>query len=339
MESDRFDALTKRLGGTVSRRGALAALAGAAGLAGLAGGEAAKDKKRRQRQNGAAGKRRAKQPRRPPAGDAVAAEATCANPGPSSNLNNCNFNDAEFAGIDLSSSSMKGTKFRRADLCRADLSSSNLRNAEFQNANLTKADLSSSACNGANFNGATFCGTKTCNGSIRNDACPGADPDDVCCSDEDCPDCTVCGGNGQCAPCPGCCDADGGCQPGNVATACGAGGETCENCPAPVGGDAVCGDDGDCATTCPAGNPTLCGTNPGTCLACCADGTGCANTPGCGCRLTATGPRDCGNNNTCHCIPDCADCPSATHVCLPLGSIGGSSCTGLHPCCERCRAT
>jgi hypothetical protein len=89
---------------------------------------------------------------------------------------------------------MKGTKFRRADLTGADLSSSNLKNADFRQANLTCADLHSSACGGANFNNATFCQTRTCNGSVRDDDCPPDFDPDSCC---DCGPTTVCDA-GQC---------------------------------------------------------------------------------------------------------------------------------------------
>lgn len=188
MDRERFDALVRMWAVPATRRGILGALLGT-GLAGAIGDAAGKKKTRKSRQRGG--------PARKARGAAVSAEATCASPGPSSNLNGCNFNDDDLTGVDLSSSAMKETTFRRAILVRADLSSSNLKSADFRQADLTCANLRSSACGGANFNGATFCRTRTCNGSISDRDCPdNVDLETLCC---DCGSTALCEG-GQCVP-------------------------------------------------------------------------------------------------------------------------------------------
>jgi hypothetical protein len=182
MDDASFDRLAQVLGSVGTRRSALVAALGA-GLAGLGVTEA-----RKARRVG-----RGKQRGRGNAGRVSAAATDCFSPGPGSNLNGCNFNDQNLAGADLSSSSMVGTSFRGANLCSADLSSSQLRDADFRGGgmrltNLTRADLSSSGCRGIRFNAETvFCQTRTCNGAINNRDCPaGVDPEDVCCTSDDC---------------------------------------------------------------------------------------------------------------------------------------------------------
>jgi hypothetical protein len=107
---------------------------------------------------------------------------------------------------------MRGANFRGADLECADLSSSALRNADFrgfnpatggQPTNLTGADLSSSGgCGTLLTNQFTIiCGTTWCDGTVRNDACPGGT--DRCCSDATCGPDQACVGN-ACV-----CDLDG----------------------------------------------------------------------------------------------------------------------------------
>ena len=76
---------------------------------------------------------------------------------------------------------------------------------------LFRADLSSSGCDGVRFNDRTlFCGTRTCNGAIRDDGCPeGVAPEEVCCFNHECPPGEYC--------------VDGVCQP------------PCQRCQHPVG--------------------------------------------------------------------------------------------------------
>ena len=198
MDHDAFDRLTRLLGMAGSRRAALAALLGGGALGaaesvlGKGRGkkkDTNKHKKRKEPAKKRGKPRRANQaqptPPDPPETDEIAAEATCSSPGPSSNLNNCNFTGQDLDLVDLSSSSMKSTRFNNASLCGADLSSSTLTNAEFNGANLTKADLGSSSCRGLKTNAATrFCRTRLCSGAIDNSDCPvGVEP---CCQERDC---------------------------------------------------------------------------------------------------------------------------------------------------------
>jgi hypothetical protein len=186
MDDASFDRLARILGSAGTRRSALGAALGAAMIAGLGVAEAKKGR----------GRGRVSKRRRGETGRVSAAAADCFSPGPGSNLNRCNFDGQNLAGVDLSSSSMVGTSFRGANLCGADLSSSQLRNADFRGlplgmtvpTNLTLADLSSSGCRGTRFDAYTvLCRTKTCNGVINNRDCPdGIDPRLVCCTSADC---------------------------------------------------------------------------------------------------------------------------------------------------------
>jgi uncharacterized protein YjbI with pentapeptide repeats len=200
------------LGGSSSRRGALTALL-SGGLAGAVGLAEAKKKGKSGKSKGQKGKKTRDQA-------SVAAEAAdCLSPGPSANLNECNFTNRDFAGHDLSSSSMVGTRFRGADLCGADLRSSQLKNADFRGfadpgreTSLTKADLRSSGCSGIQFNTRTiFCQTRTCTGALNNrDCAAGVAPADVCCGNADCGPARLCQ-DGACVACdvcltPGACD-------------------------------------------------------------------------------------------------------------------------------------
>lgn len=216
MDRDAFDGLTKVLAASPSRRAAIGALLGT-GLGGALGtAGAAKRGRGTRRPRGKAGRR----------GAQVSAQAAdCANPGPSSNISSCNFQDADFSGDDLSGSRMVATNFRNAELVGTDLSSSNAKNAVFREANLCGANLrsstlggadfraanltlatlqSSGGCNSATFNAATtFCATTMCDGSIRNDDCAGGfDPDNACCTDADCLGGQTCAGNQCVAVCP-----------------------------------------------------------------------------------------------------------------------------------------
>jgi hypothetical protein len=183
MDHESFDSLTRVMGKPGSRRAVLGTLLGT-GLAGaLARG-------------------------------GVSAQTTCPPPDNGVNRSGCDYTGQDFSSqdihsstyrntvfrdttmvlTDLHSSSMRGADFENANLCRADLSSSVLREVNFASANLTMADLSSSGgCGSATFTaGTTFCQTKMCNGSIRNDDCgTGA----VCCIDADCPAALNCVGN------------------------------------------------------------------------------------------------------------------------------------------------
>jgi hypothetical protein len=206
MDQESFDRLARVLSSPGTRRSALAALLGA----GLAGGLETASAKSKHKHGRARSQSKGKSK-----GRISAQAADCLSPGQGTNISGCNYSDSDFSGQDLSSSRAVGTVFRNADLVTTDLSSSNLKDANFRGANLcgadlssstltnadfrgfanpgrvtnlTRADLHSSGCRGIQTNGRTiFCQTITCNGDVRNDDCPGASLNEVCCVDADCP--------------------------------------------------------------------------------------------------------------------------------------------------------
>ena len=209
MDLDAFDRFTRVLASDSSRRSVIGVLLGGS-LAGAAGVADA-------RKNNRKAKARKKNRR---ARTVFIEAADCLNPGPSSNMNGCNFTNDDFVGADLSSSSMRGTRFRGANLTCADLSSSQLKDADFRGfalpgnaTNLTLADLSSSGCIGTRFNDRTlFCGTIGCDGTVRNDDCPGGPPAGACCAAADCGFSANCVENAcECTIDPGVCLIPGSC--------------------------------------------------------------------------------------------------------------------------------
>ncbi len=318
MDHGSFDRLARLLGSAGSRRAAIGALLGT-GLTGTLGAaEAAKKDRNKKRRAGRKDRGQAQ----------VSAQAAdCLNPGPSSNMNGCNYEGEDFSGQNLSSSSMVGTIFRNADLLGTDLSSSNMRGANFRGANLCGADLSSStlrntdfrgfaigqgsgrqtnlafadlsssACGGILTNNRTFiCGTTWCDGTVRNDSCPGGVPSDLCC--------TPCGAGEACVnnDCVAVCD-----EPA-TATSCdcrtsaidGSGvcvnnvtgvGQVCspQNPECPPGQSCAfsfCLNEHRCYTPCPSPDPCTC-----------EPPTSCAGSPKCGetaaaRRSSASGPVD-----------------------------------------------
>ena len=251
MDAVRFDAIARSLATRATRRRALAASIGA-GLAGVASTATAGKNGNRKHKN----KNKQQNKRRGNRGQPDA-QGSCADPGPGSNLDGCDFAGRDFSGqdlsgseindatfrnavlvdTDLSGSDMARTSFRGANLCGATLSSSSLVNADFRGStgsdgrptNLTRADLRSSKCKGTLYDANTiFCGTKTCNGAVRNDGCPaGVAPADVCCLDTDCPTGEVCR-QGVCV-CEGCRNGDT-CPAGDAWSQCGADGALCRAC-------------------------------------------------------------------------------------------------------------
>jgi hypothetical protein len=339
MDHESFDRIVRLLGQPGSRRAALGALLGTGAL-GAVEGALGKGKGKDKAKNGCGKDRdknhRAKQKNQaPPADDgAVAIEATCGSPGPSSNLNGCNFSGDDLDGFDLSGSNMKNTNFNGASLCGADLSSSTLTNADFRNANLTKADLHSSGCKGIKFNAATrFCQTKTCNGAIDNSDCPGGAA--VCCATDDCEDracfvraCT----NSACAY-----DRQDDGEPGNL---CPAPRECCNGNCCPDGhkccgdtcipNDQCCGPNGRAG--CPSGQ-TCCGGN--VCSECCnGNQAGCAAESVC-CGTECISGACCGTFQKCETEEQCCGEQHQTS-CLP-DPISGIKrcCANEDEACER----
>lgn len=196
MESESFDRVARVLGAAGTRRGALAILTGA----GIIGARDASSARTRRRTAGKGTSR-------------VTAQASCGSPGPSSNLNGCDFDSANLTGANLSSSSMVGTNFQGATLVGADLSASKMNGANFKQANLcgarmvssvlkdadarganlTRVDARSSNCKGLlTDNRTVVCQTVDCDGKLRNDSCPGVVASAVCCQTSECPAGSIC---------------------------------------------------------------------------------------------------------------------------------------------------
>jgi hypothetical protein len=116
----------------------------------------------------------------------------------SANMKSATFRNADLRRANLGSGVLEGASLRDANLCGANLRSAIVRRATFRDADLTKADLkSATGCTTATFTaGTTFCGTRMCDGSIRNDDCPGGPPADLCCAD--CGPGEVCRGDACC---------------------------------------------------------------------------------------------------------------------------------------------
>ncbi len=339
MDADRFDAIARRLGARATRRAALGGLIGTA-LIGAAATTAAR--------KNPSGKKRKRRPQ---------SERDCANPGPGKNLNGCDFagkdfsgknlsgseindatfDDAELVGADLSDSSMRRTAFRGANLCRAKLSSAALNKADFRGSagpngrstNLTLADLRGSGCGGVQFDANTiFCGTRMCNGAIRNDDCPaGIDPEHACCADADCGPSRICR-NGACVPDPGTCSA---------------GQNSCQN-----PRTASCNDQLGCDCFVTANGASFCGLS-GFCSHCSRDeeciavtgpGSACVDTTGDSCGCEGFGERAC--------VRPCGRCTNdaqcgVARVCCGGECKTGNCCTtancGADERCERNRCT
>jgi hypothetical protein len=107
----------------------------------------------------------------------------------SANMKSATFRNADLRGANLGSGVLEGASLREADLCGANLRSAVVRHATFRDANLTRADLkNATGCGSATFTaGTTFCATRMCDGSIRNDDCPDGPPAGFCCTDAECP--------------------------------------------------------------------------------------------------------------------------------------------------------
>jgi hypothetical protein len=350
MDADRFDAIARRLGAQSTRRSALGGLIGA-GLTGAATTIGAGKNR-----SGKKGQKRRDKRRRP------RPQGKCANPGPSRNLNGCDFagkdfsgqnlsgseindasfNNAELVGADLSDSSMRRTSFRGANLCRATLTSASLNKADFRGAdgsqgrptNLTLADLRSATCGGVQFDANTiFCGTRMCNGVIRNDDCPaGVDPTHACCADADCGPNRICR-NGACVPDPGTCTTGQNfCQ--NTRTA------SCDDrlgcdCFVTASGTSFCGLSGFCSN-CSRDDDCVSVTGPGSA---CVDTTG----DSCGCdgfanRACVRPCGQCANDAQCGVARVCCGGECKTGDCCTTADCGADERCERNRCtCEGCR--
>ena len=201
MDDRRFDAISRSLGTTRSRRGALGLLAGVAGL-GLAGADA---KQRRGRKHG---KGKGAKPAAQSAVCAAAGSKACtvaqAKPGAvlkdcdyagaslyTRALNAANASRASFADADLSGANLAGANLSSACLTGADLTLASLRGASLSGADLTGADLRGADLRGSNVNAAQLATATVDCGTILPNGKPGG-----------CPAGTVCkAGACVCSPC------------------------------------------------------------------------------------------------------------------------------------------
>lgn len=181
-----------------------------------------------------------------------------------------------------------------------------------------------------------FCGPQNCKGCCDfNGFCqPGNNP--MACGQGGngcffCPPGSTCNGafceitdGGACGPqnCPGCCDANGVCQMGDVPSACGAGGQQCTSCPAgEVCPSGACKMAQPCnAMTCPLGCcdvnqiceagfiDTACGSQGNSCIDCTQSFDTCD---------TSVTPRTCTNNQM-QCPEPYPGCPVGTTTVPPV---------------------
>ncbi len=182
-------------------------------------------------------------------------------------------------------------------------------------------------------NTATKCDATNCNGCCVGDKCqPGTDATACGAKGQACESCaaagTTCGplpgggglceGIGRCGPmnCGGCCDARGSCTQGIDNTACGRGGEACNDCTPSA---RVCAprdqpDGRTCVT------PPACG--PLTCAGCCIGNVCTAGNQDTACGLKGDACTNCtGTNQTC----------DAAGVCTGVATCSPANCNG---CCD-----
>jgi hypothetical protein len=230
------------------------------------------------------------------------------------NLNSANMKSATFRGAklqraNLGSSVLEGASLREADLCGANLRSAVVRHATFRDANLTRADLKrATGCGSATFTpGTTFCGTRMCDGSIRNDDCPGGPAAGSCCTDSDCP-------------------AGESCEGGQCQRRCGENGEPCG---ARSPGDTLRCCNGVCPTPTCLAMGAACGTLAQCESACCTHHADCR---GSGCVCAATFPPDpCASDRDCSARVRGVQC-----VCSRCCLVTGAEKSPQQPCSICC---
>jgi hypothetical protein len=154
VDRGRFDALTRLVGTTGSRRTALGALLGT-----LALGEAAYAK---------GGKHHHHKGQRSRGGKRVCYPGDTCVPGTARTNTRCDFSNSNvFRNLDAQSSNLSGSNFSNADLSGADLRAVNLSDTCLVNTDLTGAIIDEST----NFHRALFCNTTMPDGSVRNAGC------------------------------------------------------------------------------------------------------------------------------------------------------------------------
>jgi hypothetical protein len=127
------------------------------------------------------------------------------------------------------------------------------------------------------------------------------------------------------ASCTGCCDLNNMCQPGNLTSACGAGGSFCDDC-----GGRIC-DPNSHVCKCASATDYYCPTN-NNCVAACGtdcpgDGWSCVDTQLCDFDCTrCPGKVNCTYASFMGCVDDCTNCPLAPVDC---GGVCIGQCAGL----------
>ena len=177
MDRERFDALTRMLATTGSRRGALGALLGLAlGRSGdvlAKGGKnhgkgkgRDKGKQHHARHGKGRGKKRDRGQDEARTPSTVAAEAACyaganCTAGAGKYLVKCDLGSSSA----LKNASCRGCNLSSANLRQADASGANLSNANLSKACLVDANLTGANLTGANTSGASYCRTRMPNGT------------------------------------------------------------------------------------------------------------------------------------------------------------------------------
>jgi hypothetical protein len=291
MDRDRFDALTRLLGASGSRRATLGGLVGTALLGG--GLETAAKSKKGKKAKTCFGTKSCPFP-----SDGQDFEQCQLAGLAAEDCNGCDFRGADLGNADFSHVKVQGASFRNANLRNAFFDHADASGASFRDACLVGADFFGANLDGASFRGAILCHTIFPNGQVRNGGCdkvskccPGPEPNE-CRKDSDC------GG-----AVPFCCN--------NVCSD-----ECCSDgqCPGDACNAPVC-QQGSCGTTPTPGVPCDSGTGPGS-GTCDAEGVCQPNTPNvCSGKPSSTPcfPRDsyvCGTSGPsslpCHCGVDLA---------------------------------
>jgi hypothetical protein len=179
MNREHFDALTRFVSTTSSRRGALAALLGAAFLHQGPGLDDTEARRRRKRKRKAKRRRRRLKrrthvvfipvlPPPPPPQPACFTGKNCNFPGPGVVSENCNFSGSTtFVDLDVQGAILNGANFTDADASGTNFHGVLLKGACFVGADLFGATIDESTL----LEGAIFCNTTMPDGSLNNTGC------------------------------------------------------------------------------------------------------------------------------------------------------------------------
>ncbi|MFN8594417.1 MAG: pentapeptide repeat-containing protein [Thermomicrobiales bacterium] len=326
MDRDRFDALTRLVGASRSRRSVVGAVVGALLLAPRP--DAFADQRKRR---GQSGKDQHRTRTRAEAVPASCFGTGACTPGPGANLAKCDFSEATLSGVVCT-----GCNFKNASLRGATASNANFKGANFDKTCLVDANLTGANLTNANLSSAIFCRTIMPDGSINNSGCAKGTTCCPTCIDEG----DACG-NGVVGTCCGgiACAASGICC--NAAT-CASLGKQCGTWPDGCGGTLTCG-------ICTDDEAPICvrGTCDTCAAACSADCTFCFTLVGgntvCGdtaefqCAVACSSDGDCvGIGDKTSCVYSSTSRESGTTT--TIAAICGNSsprpgrCTHVNPC-------